>query len=183
MDHKKLIQRITMFTVPLDLLMLLYTMFCLINITLFKLQSIYLIKVSGNHFLALVYIFVTQACGTLLALILYFLVNLLNLVMYWKELGFPVNLLACLLFILAVPLVFLVKKVSYTSLKLSRLFDLFSIIRSLNAVPAVDLRPATLIQSWEEPWMMRLSGDCGDSDVPLRSPDWRKSSSVQFVWR
>ena len=64
-----------------------------------------------NHFLALVYIFVTQACGTLLALILYFLVNLLNLVMYWKELGYPVNLLACLLFILAVPLVFLVKKV------------------------------------------------------------------------
>ena len=62
-------------------------------------------------------------------------------------------------------------------------FDLFSIIRSLNAVPAVDLRPATLIQSWEEPWMMRLSGDCGDTDVPLRSPDWRKSSSVQFVWR
>ena len=47
MDHKKLIQRIAMFTVPLDLLMLLYTMFCLINITLFKLKSIYLIKVSG----------------------------------------------------------------------------------------------------------------------------------------
>ena len=47
----------------------------------------------------------------------------------------------------------------------------------------MDLRPATLIQSLEEPWMMRLNGDCGDSDVPLRSPDWRKSSSVQSVWR